>query len=160
MKCLIVYQSIHHGNTEKIAREMANILDADLKKPQEIELNICDDCDVMGFGSGIYFSRHHKALLRFAENITCKKRKKAFIFSSSGLAETKHLNDFNKKLKDILVSKGFEIIGVYSCRGFDTWGPFKVIGGINKGKPGEDDLENARKFAQDLKNKYWKSKQV
>ena len=34
----------------------------------------------------------------------------------------------------------------YSCLAYDTFGPFKLVGGINKGRPNEDDLQNAVEF--------------
>jgi len=41
----------------------------------------------------------------------------------------------------------------FSCKGGDTWGPLNLFGGINKGRPDEEDLAGARAFAQGLKNK-------
>lgn len=38
------------------------------------------------------------------------------------------------------------MLGEFSCKGYDTFGPFKLIGGIAKGHPDTQDLENARKF--------------
>lgn len=53
---------------------------------------------------------------------------------------------------DKLTMKGFEVIGEFNCRGWDTYPlwvrPFK---GINKGKPGEKELEEAKRFAANLK---------
>ena len=39
MKTLIIYVSIHHQNTAKIAQVLAEVLQADLKNPAEIELD-------------------------------------------------------------------------------------------------------------------------
>jgi flavodoxin len=39
MKTLIVYVSIEHGNTEKVARAMAEVLGADTKKASEVDPN-------------------------------------------------------------------------------------------------------------------------
>ena len=51
-----------------------------------------------------------------------------------------------------MAKKGFRIIGEFSCKGYDTFGPLKFIGGINKGKPDEKDLKRAREFAKTLIN--------
>ena len=59
-------------------------------------------------------------------------------------------NDFGKPLKEKLLEKGFDIVGEFSCRGFDTVMPFKLIGGISKGRPSGKDLQQARNFAQEL----------
>ncbi len=56
-------------------------------------------------------------------------------------------------MKEELTSKRFEIIGEFSCKGFDTWGPSKLIGGINKEKPDDEDFKSAESFANSLKEK-------
>ena len=58
---------------------------------------------------------------------------------------------YHNVLKDKLASKGFKVVDEFACRGFDTFGPLFLIGGLNKGKPDEKDLENARQFAVRLK---------
>ena len=155
MKTLIIYISIHHGNTEKVAKEIASVLDAKLLKPGEVNVHNLSEYDLIGFGSGIYFGKHHENLLRFVDRLPMQENRKAFIFSTSGMrngiAQRPHgSSDFNKPLKEKLLEKGFDIIGKFSCRGFDTYGPFKLIGGISKGRPNKKDLEKARKFAQEL----------
>ena len=42
------------------------------------------------------------------------------------------------------------IKGGYSCKGYDTFGPFKLIGGLAKGHPDASELEEARKFFEKL----------
>jgi len=59
MKTLIICQSIHHGNTMKVAKVIAEELNADLKKPSEIKLKDLDKYNLIGFGSGIYDGKHH-----------------------------------------------------------------------------------------------------
>ena len=146
MKTLLIYVSIHHGNTEKIAKEIADVLKAKLAKPQELEINIVAKYELIGFGSGIYHRKHHESLFKLLEKLPIQKNKKAFIFSTSGTNK-----DYNKSLKEKLLEKGFDIVGEFSCKGFDTWGPFKIVGGINRGRPNEQDLKKARKFAEELK---------
>jgi len=47
----------------------------------------------------------------------------------------------------------YSILGEFICRGLDTFGPLKLIGGVNKRRPNEADLEAARKFAKGLQEK-------
>src|SRR5665647_1633995 len=56
--------------------------------------------------------------------------------------------------KKLLMNRGFSIVGDFSCKGWTTWGPLKLFGGTNKGRPNEEDLEEARVFARGLKEKY------
>lgn len=154
MKSLIIYESRHHGNTEKVARAMAEALGAELKKPTQVEFNACTDYDLVGFGSGIYFSRHDKSIFRLIEEcVRSASGKKAFIFATSGMPERRHLNDFSRPLRELLESKGFEVVGVFSCRGHATWGYFGLFGGANKGRPDANDFGDARKFALSLAGK-------
>ena len=41
-------------------------------------------------------------------------------------------------------------MGSYGCPGFDTFGPFKLIGGIAKGRPNNEDIEEAVNFFHNL----------
>ena len=77
------------------------------------------------------------------------KGKKAFIFSTAGI-NVPFIN--HRKLRSALRKKGFEIVGEFSCRGWDTNGWLEKIGGISKGHPNEKDLERARRFAEKLKS--------
>lgn len=153
MKTLIIYISIHHSNTERVAEAVAEVLNGKLAKPNDVNINELSGYDLIGFGSGIYFGKHYKSLLDFIDRLPNLENKKAFIFSTSGVRKIRFFHDFDKPLKEKLLEKGFDIIGEFSCRGFDTFGPFKLIGGISRGRPNERDLEQARNFARDLLEK-------
>lgn len=147
MKTLIVYSSISQGNTEKVARTIAEILEARLLKPHQFDVNVLEEYDLIGFGSGIYFEKYHRSLLDLSVKLPEVNGKKAFIFSTSGWGNTKYNESFMK----ILTQKGFDIIGNFACKGFDKYGFVKHFGGVNKGRPNEDDLKEAENFANDMK---------
>jgi hypothetical protein len=50
-------------------------------------------------------------------------------------------------LKRLLARKGFDVVGEFACRGFDTWGPLWLTGGLNRRHPDEQDCGRARAFA-------------
>ena len=152
MKALIIYISVHHGNTEKVAKVMANILNATLLQVKQADANMLEQYDLIGFGSGIYFGKHHESLLDFVDKLPVLTNKKAFIFSTSGLKKIPFVHDFDKPLRKKLQRKGFDIIGEFSCRGLDTYRATKLVGGVNKGRPNADDLRQAEDFASGLKN--------
>lgn len=152
MKALIIYVSVHHGNTERVAKVMANILDADLLQVKQADASMLEQYDLIGFGSGIYFGKHHESLLDFVDKLPLIRNKKAFIFSTSGLRKVWFIHNFDKPLKEKLQRKGFDIIGEFSCRGFDTSRAAMIVGGINKDRPNERDLKKAEDFARGLKN--------
>ncbi len=144
MKTLIIYKSVHHMNTEKVAKAMAEVLGAMLAQPEEVDPASLTDYDLIGFGSGIYAGKHDKALLNLV-SILPTQNKAAFVFSTSGSGGNQH-----KVLLEALRQKGFAIRGEFVCAGFDTFGPLKLIGGIKKSHPDAKDLENARSFAKSL----------
>jgi flavodoxin len=148
MKTLIICFSYHHKNTEKIASALAKTLGAEVKAPSEVDLNGLSDYDLVGFGSGISFGSHYKVLLDFADKLPAVTCKKAFIFSTSG--QTGNTTKFHRKLREKLESKGFTVAGDFNCGGFDTYGLLKIVGGIQKGHPDEEDLKQAETFAQTL----------
>jgi flavodoxin len=148
MKTFIVCFSYHHKNTEKIASVFAKTLDAEVKIPGEVSPQGVSEYDLIGFGSGISFGKHYKVLIDFAEKLPSVTKKKAFIFSTSG--QTTKTSKFHQKLRGLLQSKGFDIVGEFNCAGFDTYGVLKIVGGIQKGHPDEADLKRAETFAKGL----------
>jgi flavodoxin len=152
VKALIIYVSVHHGNTEKVAEVMASSLGADLLQVKQANAGMLEQYDVIGFGSGVYFGRHHGSLLDFVDKLATMKDKKAFMFSTSGLRKVPLFHDFDKPLRKRLQLKGFDIVGEFSCRGLDTYRATKLVGGVNKGRPNAEDLRGAEEFASGLTN--------
>jgi flavodoxin len=146
MRCTIVYTSVHHGNTERIARAMAAPLGAEVVRTAEATPEAVASAELVGFGSGIFFGNHHKSLLTFAEGLPHRPDGRAFVFSTSGRGGTR----FHRKLDGILAEKGYTVVGEFACKGWDTYSVFKLIGGINKGRPNEADLADAAAFARSL----------
>ncbi|MHA1185344.1 MAG: flavodoxin family protein [Candidatus Heimdallarchaeota archaeon] len=147
MKCLIILYSFHHNNTEKIAKVIAEVLEAEIKTPQQVNLDEIPDHNLIGFGSGIYGENLHKSILELADKLPQVTNKKAFIFSTSGIAEK---DNNHKNIRNKLQAKGYEIVGEFNCRGFNTNSFLKYFGGMNKGRPNEKDLINAKEFAQKI----------
>lgn len=51
---MIVCTSVSHGNTKRIADVMGEVLGARVVAPDEVEAAELADCDLIGFGSGIF----------------------------------------------------------------------------------------------------------
>ena len=163
MKSLLVLFSYHHKNTEKIAKVFAKVLDAQIKTPQQINPEELQEYTLIGFGSGIYDTKHHKTLLDLADKLPLVTNKNAFLFSTSGW--TRYTAENHSPLREKLQSKGYMIVDEFNCAGFDTYGGNKeanlieklmgrlnkLFGGINKGRPNAEDLKHAEEFAQNLK---------
>jgi Flavodoxins len=150
-KLLIVVFSYHHKNTEKIAKVMADVLNAQIKTPQDIETEEIPDYDLVGFGSGIYSAKHDKSLLELADELPEVNHKNAFLFSTAGITGKSKASKDHATLREKLQSKGYNIVDEFQCKGFNTNSFLKLFGGMNKGRPNARDLKNAEEFARSLK---------
>ncbi|WP_080503782.1 flavodoxin family protein [Renibacterium salmoninarum] len=133
-----------------MAQAIAGELDAPVLAPADAVPKRIREADIVGFGSGIYWMNFHPELIQLIQNLPDITGRAAFIFATSGLPETP-INRYTRRLKKLLESKGFRVMGTYTCRGLDTWGPFGVIGGVSKYHPNAQDLDLAIEFAKNLK---------
>jgi flavodoxin len=126
---------------------MAEVLDAEVVTPESVGPEIVRDYDLIGFGSGVYYMMADARLRKLIRQLPAADHHiAAFTFFTSGAREIPLLG-YHRPLRDKLEGKGFEVIGSFSCRGFDTVGPFGFIGGINRGRPNVHDLDRAAAFA-------------
>ncbi|MFI9403443.1 flavodoxin family protein [Nocardia sp. NPDC052316] len=149
MKAIIVCTSVSHGNTKKIADVMGQVLQARVVDPQHIDAAELAGYDLVGFGSGIFLGSFHAQLREFVESLP-EQRSTAFVFASSGFPDA-GMQRFSRPMVRLLEQKGFEVADTFSCRAFDTYAPFKLVGGIRKGRPDAADLAAARTFAEGLR---------
>ena len=159
MKTLIVCTSVSHGNTARVAAAMGGVLDASIVTPNEVDLVDLADADLVGFGSGVFNMDLHPQLRDFVASLPRRRGGFAFVFATSGLPEPpfrRYLGRFANTLQD----RGFEVLDTFSCRGYDTWWPFKIVGGIRKTHPDETDLQSARQFAQQLRIRLSEAHQI
>ena len=153
MKTLIIYVSAHKGNTKKVASAMADVLNAQLLEPEEVGIDTISEYDLIGLGAGIYWGRFYKRLRNFVKKLPNFQNKKVFIFSTIGMLG--HEKRPFKSIKKQLIKKGFTIVGNYSCLGFNTFFLSRIIRRFsNIGRPSIENLEQAREFARNLKDKY------
>ena len=141
MKTAIVYYSKHHGNTKKLIDAIAAQHDVTAIDATEVKTADLSGYDMVGFASGIYYSKFHKSVLEFAEQ-NLPDGKPVFFLYTYG-AEKK---GYTKAITEAVSKHNAQIVGEYGCFGFNTFGPFKLIGGIAKGHPNRADLDGAVKF--------------
>ena len=80
----------------------------------------------------------------------CEEEKYSFVFSTSGTGK----DSYNNTLIKLLESKNKVVLGSFACKGLDKFFILKLMGGMNKGKPDEDDFKAARMFILDVMKKY------
>ena len=153
IKSLLVVFSYHHNNTEKVAKVFANILNAAIITPQQVDPKDLPDYDVVGFGTGIDSGKHYKVILDLADKLLRVDNKNAFIFSTAALTDEKKRGKDHAKLREKLESKGYRIIDEFQCKGFNTNSFLRLFGGMNRGRPNSKDLKNAEDWAQKLKER-------
>jgi len=148
MKSLIVVHSWHHNSTAKVAEAMANVLRAEIKTPLTANVSEFAEAGLLGFGAGIDSGSHYAELLAFAKTLPNAPGKKCFLFSTCGVyTESKMVTD-HAALRAILEGKGYQVLGDFSCLGFNTNSFLKYLGGMNKGRPNAGDLARAGEFAR------------
>ncbi|MHA2242802.1 MAG: flavodoxin family protein [Candidatus Thorarchaeota archaeon] len=150
MKSLLVVYSYHHNNTEKVAKVFAEVLDAQIRTPDQINPEGLQEYDLVGFGSGIYGEKHHKFVLDLADRLPEVTDGRAFIFSTSAIMGADKVAKDHLTLREKLLAKGYAIVDEFACRGFNTNSFMRYLGGMNKGRPNAEDLKNAEEFAQNL----------
>jgi flavodoxin len=157
MKCVIVLFSYHHKNTEKIAVAIADVLGAQIVKPEQVDIVQLQDYDLIAFGSGIYDAKHHVSLFELVEKMPQGAGKKVFLFSTCGVPgigmNDEYTANNHAPLREKLKAKGYVIIGEFGCIGHNTNSFLKAFGGINKGRPNPEDLKHAEDFARQLQEK-------
>lgn len=142
---VIIYASYHHGNTKKVVDAIAS-----KHQVETIDIIANKDADISGYdrigiAAGIAFSKYYPQMIEYLEN-HFPEGKEVFFIHTAGAPK-----DFYKvSAEKITVERGAKTLGVFCCKGFDTYGPFKLIGGINKKSPTEEDLEAAAVFYEGL----------
>ena len=144
MKSIIIYESTHHGNTKKLVDAIAANHHVETVSIEDAEAIDLSGYDRIGLASGIAFGKFYKRMEKFAEKVPAGNR--VFLLYTCGNPG----NGYVKNITRTLEANGAKVMGSYGCKGYDTFGPFKLVGGICKGHPDETDLENACQFFDGL----------
>ena len=145
MKTAIVYYSKHHGNTKKLLDAISARHDVALIDVTEQPGADLSGYDRIGLASGIYYNSFAKQLLTFAQAHLPEKKDVFYIFTHGAPKGT-----FLTSIRKIAEEKQCREIGSYHCTGYDTFGPFKLVGGIAKGHPTEEEISGAAAFYENL----------
>lgn len=143
MRSIIVTASVHHGNTRKLVDAIAESFDVEILDATAVQEKDLSEYDLIGFASGQFFSKFHKSVLSFASK-NLPENKKVFLITTYGGKPVWN------SLEDIVKAKNSVITGRFGCKGYDTFGPFKLVGGIAKGHPDEKDISDAIEFYKGL----------
>ncbi|MCR5032506.1 MAG: flavodoxin [Lachnospiraceae bacterium] len=138
-KTAIVYYSAHHGNTKRlldaIKKEDLSIKLIDVTKTPIFDLS---EYKRLGVASGIYYSGFSQEIYQFMEN-NLPAGKQVFALYTAGILRKGYTRD----VQIIAEHKKCVYLGEYGCRGYDTMGPIKFIGGINLHHPTQEEILKA-----------------
>ena len=142
----IVYYSEHHGNTKKVLDAIkesdSSIELIDVTDKHEVDLN---GYDRIGAASGIYFGKFAEKVQTFLK-INLPTGKDVFFIATAGNPIEHNFNS----VSEVIRSKHCNEIGRFQCKGFDTFGPLKLVGGLQKGHPDDNELNEAVEFYRGL----------
>lgn len=110
MKTAIVYYSKHHGNTKKLIDAIAAGQDVTTIDASEVKTADLSEFDLIGFASGIYYSKFHKTVLEFAEK-NLPEGKNVFFLYTCGSDKKGYTNAIAESVNKHQAS----ILGEYGC---------------------------------------------
>lgn len=142
-KTIVIYQSLHHGNTRKLLEGMRETCSFDMVSVSEAKSVNLMEYELVGFASGIFYGEPHTSILDFVKN-NPDMPDKSFIIFTSGSNNKKYANSFVQ----LLETQNHKVLGVYHCKGFDTYGLWKWIGGIARNHPNQEDVEQGIAFIE------------
>lgn len=169
LKILVTYFS-QTGNTEKVAKSIydgCQSEDVILKPIKEVDPSELKNYDLIFLGSGIYASRVNQALTNLVSATTELPPK--FVFFSTHASKELYQDGF--KVVKRKIGETSSIIAEFDCCGDNIGVPEAMRKSMLeklplekrkeaeehqqwlKGRPNEEDLENAKKFAQSIINK-------
>ena len=149
MKTIILYYSSHHGNTRKIVQAAEAAIDTDIldiTSPMAEKADL-SEYDRIGIASGIYAGSFHPDLIEYIKK-HMPRGKEVFLMYTC----TADMPHYINRILRVLEGADAKVIGRFRCRGFNTFGPFGVLGGAAKGHPDVHDLMSAADFVRNLKS--------
>ena len=144
-KAAIVYASKHHGNTFRLVLAIVERYDVVLINAEKQKQEDLSKYDLIGFASGIDFGNYYDSVVEFLKENLPEHKKVFFIYTCAKISHR-----FTASVKAAALEKNAVLMGEYGCRGYNTYGPWKLIGGMNKNHPTEDEIEEAIRFYETL----------
>lgn len=141
----IIYASKHHGSTYKLVKAISEKYDIDSIDAENIHFMDLSPYDLIGFASGIDFGKFYPSVEQFLKDNLPENKKVFFLYTCA----KKHPK-FTEHIKGEVLGRGAVIMGEYGCRGYNTYGPWKIIGGMNKNHPSKEEVEEAIRFYETI----------
>jgi flavodoxin len=124
------------GNTEKIAKAIAEEIGV---AAEPITKVISKETDILFLGGAVYYSGIDSKLKDFIASLDNNNVKEVVVFSTAAVIASGY-----SQMKKLLKKKGIKV----SDKEFHCRGEFLMS---HKGRPNEDDIKSAKKFARSFK---------
>ena len=139
----IVYSSTHHGNTEKVLNKIKEKFpETVLIKAGDFNPDDFNRYEAIGFASGIFYLKFAKPVDKLFEQALVGSVQKLFFIYTAGAVNA----GFEKTLRKKTEQSGKICMGIFGCKGFDTFGPLKLIGGFKKTRPKKKHFKKTKEF--------------
>lgn len=102
MKTAVIYYSKHHNNTKKLLEAISEKYEIDVF---DITRNPCPDLckyDLVGFASGIYYSKFNKKVIGYAEKYLPENKNVFFIYTYGAKKKAIH-RQYQQLLRNIIL---------------------------------------------------------
>ncbi len=154
LKTMILYRSKHHGNTRKLVEAVAAAFPGDidtldvatLGKDKRVDLS---DYALVGVASGIYYGNIDRELKLVMEH---SLEQGYFVFAL--LTYGGQSKWYGKDIDATCRLRRATFLAGHGCPGFDTWGPYRLMGGMNKGRPNDGDIAECIAWLRELVDGY------
>ena len=144
-RTVICYCSRHRGNTKRLLDAIASrheVTLIDVKRGQRSDLV---GYERIGLASGVYYGKFAKQLLEFAK--ACLPEGKAvFLIATCGSRRRSYFDS----IKSIADQRHCRVLGQYLCLGSVSFGPLRLIGGIHRKSPTQEEVDGAVRFYEEL----------
>ncbi len=135
------------GNTRKVAKSMVGAFEQEGHIVQSLSMNKAKPEELMkgdlfGIGTPTHESHAPTPVKEFLESLPALDNRRAFVFATGGGAPGNVMYDLTKLLR----KKGADVAGGFWTRG-EIHHPAPCIIGKSPGRPNEEDLEKAKRFA-------------
>ena len=141
----IIYASTHHRNTYKLVKAISDKHNVDIIDATQQAVADLQNYDVIGFASGIDFGKFYEVVENFARDHLPFKKQVFFLYTCA-----MDRKGFTDSIREIAAQKEAVVLGEYGCKGYNTYGPWKVIGGMNKKHPTQEEIASAVTFFENL----------
>ncbi len=131
------------GNTEKLARVIADVMQVEAEKIEKHNSDsFSEPVDLLFIGDGVYFGKPNKKTSSFIATLDPKVVKNVAVFASYGGQKTIG-NDISK----LLQAKGIRVISEpFICKG-QSW----LV--LNRNHPNSGELNKAQEYASNIYSK-------